>query len=99
MLKTEISGVGLRPRLTPQTRGMKMTVYSNPRMSAIIENWPSGGKHVTAKFSIEIREGKGERAVRFTTGAGKVLTFARKARIVDGDDGRTYIVGLCEQHI
>jgi hypothetical protein len=30
-----------------------MLVYSNPRMSATIENWPSGSKRVTAKFEIE----------------------------------------------
>ncbi len=37
---------------------------------------------------------KGERAVRITTGAAKKLTYAVKARIVDGDDGRTYIAEL-----
>lgn len=64
--------------------------YSNPRMTATIENWPSGKKRVTAVFSIE-QTNRGERAVRQTTGAPKKLTYASKARIVDGDDGRTYI--------
>lgn len=67
--------------------------YTNPRLYAVIENWPSGGKRVTATFSIEIVT-KGQRAVRVTDGAPKKLTFARKARIVDGDDGRTYIAAL-----
>ena len=71
-----------------------MTVYSNPRMSATIENWPSGSKRVTANFEIERHPKRGERAVRITTGAPKVLTYTRKARIVDGDDGRTYIAEL-----
>ena len=71
-----------------------MTTYSNPRMAATIENWPSGSKRVTATFTIEQTPGKGERAVRVTTGAPKKLTYARKARIVDGDDGRTYIAEL-----
>ena len=71
-----------------------MTVYSNPRMNTIIENWPSGSKRVTATFNIESRPGKGERATRTTTGATKVLTYAQKARIVDGDDGCTYIAEL-----
>ena len=68
-------------------------IYSNPRMTATIENWPSGSKRVTATFSIEATS-RGERAVRVTTGAAKKLTFAVKMRIVDGDEGRTYIAEL-----
>lgn len=64
--------------------------YSNPRMSAVIPDWPSGQKRVTAKFEIE-QTPRGERAVRTTDGAPKKLTFAKMARIVDGSDGRTYI--------
>lgn len=71
-----------------------MTEYSNPRMTATVENWPSGSKRVTAQFTIETTPGRGQRAVRMTTGAPKKLTYARKARIVDGDDGRTYIAEL-----
>jgi len=73
-----------------------MTTYSNPRLTAVIENWPSGSKRVTARFSIEADPKRGERAVRETTGAAKKLTFARKMRIVDGDDGRTYIATLTD---
>lgn len=73
-----------------------MPNYSNPRNTAIIENWPSGSKQVTATFSIESDPKRGERAVRTTTGAPKKLTFARKMRIVDGDDGRTYIAALTD---
>ena len=69
---------------------MSATKYSNPRMAATIENWPSGPKRVTARFQIE-QTSRGERAVRITDGAPKKLTFAKLARIVDGDDGRTYI--------
>ena len=67
-----------------------MTNYSNPRLTAEIDNWPSGAQRVKAVFSIEATS-RGERAVRVTTGAPVKLTFARKMRIVDGDDGRTYI--------
>jgi hypothetical protein len=63
-------------------------------MTATIENWPHGAKRVTAHFSIEQDPKRGERAVRVTTGAPKKLTFARKMRIVDGNDGRTYIAAL-----
>lgn len=71
-----------------------MTTYSNPRMSATIYDWPSGGKRVTAQFDVECDPKRGERAVRTTTGAPKKLTYARKVRIVDGDDGRTYVAEL-----
>lgn len=72
-----------------------MTTYSNPRMRAVIDGWPNGSKRVTAVFAVE-RDPKGgrERAVRTTVGAPKKLTYANKVRIVDGDDGRTYIAEL-----
>lgn len=70
-----------------------MTTYSNPRMSATVEQWPSGSKRVTATFTIEQVPGRGERACRTTTGATKKLTYAVKTRI-DGDDGLTYIAEL-----
>jgi hypothetical protein len=73
---------------------MATTTYSNPRMSAVIENWPHGSQRVTATFSIETDPKRGQRAVRATTGAPKKLTFARQMRIVDRDDGRTYIATL-----
>lgn len=65
--------------------------YSNPRMTAVIENWPSGSKRVTARFEIEQDSKRGERGVRITDGAAKKLTYAKMARIVDGEDGKTYI--------
>lgn len=75
-----------------------MTSYSNPRMEATIDNWPSGGKRVSAIFWIE-QTSRGERGCRCTLTAGrkstaKKLTYASKARIVDGDDGRTYVLEL-----
>jgi hypothetical protein len=74
---------------------MAEIAYSNPRMSATIEDWPSGSKRVTAKFEIE-QTSRGERAVRTTDGAPKKRTFAKFARIVDGSDGRTYIAEFTE---
>jgi hypothetical protein len=71
-----------------------MTTYSNPRTEATIPDWPSGKHRVTAVFTIERDHKRGDRAVRTTTGAPKKLTYARKARIVDGDDGRVYILEL-----
>lgn len=76
-----------------------MTTYSNPRMEAVIEDWPSGSHRVRATFKVEQHPTRGERATRTTinpkTGkpsALKALTYARRMRIVDGDDGKTYIV-------
>jgi hypothetical protein len=71
-----------------------MKTYSNPRMTATIENWPHGGQRVTAHFHVETDPIRGQRAMRRTTGAPKKLTFARLMRIVDGDDGHTYIAAL-----
>lgn len=68
--------------------------YSNPRIEAVIEDWPSGSKRVTAKFWVETDAKRGQRAIRETTGAPKKLTFARQMRIVDGDDGRIYIAEM-----
>lgn len=67
-----------------------MTNYSNPRMKKVVENWPSGGQRVTATFEIECTP-RGERAMRTTTGKPVTVTYAQQMRIVEGDDGRTYI--------
>jgi hypothetical protein len=74
--------------------------YSNPRIEAVIENWPSGSLRTTATFRIEANN-RGERATRTTinpkngrVSAPKLLTYATKMRIVDGSDGRTYIAAL-----
>jgi len=76
-------------------------LYSNPRMEAVIPDWPHGSHRTTATFRIEQHPTRGERGTRFTidpkTGkpsALKTLTYARKARIIDGDNGRTYIAEL-----
>ncbi len=73
--------------------------YSNPRMEAVIDGWPFGSKWTTATFRIETVPGRGQRGTRVTidpkTGkpsAVKKLTYAPAARIVDGSDGRTYII-------
>jgi hypothetical protein len=71
-----------------------MTEYSNPRMQAKVHDWPSGQKRVTASFWVEIDPKRGQRACRETTGAAKKLTYASQVRVVDGDDGRTYIAEL-----
>ena len=68
-------------------------IYSNPRKIAKIDNWPLGGnKRGTCIFKVESNGNKGERVGRTTTGATKYGTYSPKVAIVDGDDGRTYIL-------
>ena len=44
-----------------------MIKYSNPRKTAVIENWPSGAHRVTARFEIERNpRSSRERATRQT---------------------------------
>ncbi len=75
-----------------------MTEYSNPRKSATFLDWPSGKYRVTCEFSVESNK-KGERFKRVTTNpktglfnAPKTTTYCLQAFIVDGDDGRTYLM-------
>lgn len=77
-----------------------MKTYSNPTMTRNIENWPYGRDMRTlASFYIETDPKRGQRAVRRTVdprngtlSAPKKLTFADRMRIVDGSDGKTYIL-------
>ncbi len=75
--------------------------YSNPRLEAVIQDWPSGRHRTTATFRVETHPTRGQRATRFTLhpingtpSATKALTYASQVRIVDGDDGRTYLAEL-----
>ena len=69
-----------------------MTEYSNPRTEATFQDWPSGSKRVEARFYVESKPKFGQRPVRVTTGAPKNGGYAQTVRIVDGDDGKTYIL-------
>lgn len=76
-----------------------MITYSNPRTFARFIDWPYGSARTACTFTVETHPARGQRAVRVTlhpvTGrpsAPKALTYAPQVRIVDGDDGRTYIV-------
>ena len=67
--------------------------YSNARKSATFNDWPLGGnKRGTCTFVVEKHPKRGERVGRTTTGATKYDTYAPEVAIVDGDDGRTYIL-------
>ena len=79
---------------------MKPNQFSNPRKSATIDGWPSGRMRVQAKFEVEKHPTRGERVSRVTQtknlmgwNAPHRTTYAEKFFIVDGDDGRTYMLG------
>ncbi|MHC4372167.1 MAG: hypothetical protein ACYSW8_31570 [Planctomycetota bacterium] len=71
-----------------------MLQLSNPRHGAVVEDWPSGKRRVTATFDVEQDPKKGDRVARATTGKPKKTTYHKKMRIVDGDDGRVYLLGF-----
>lgn len=76
-------------------------IYSNPRKLFITNDWPYGRElRTTATFMVEQAK-RGERVSRVTINPKngrenkpKTTTYAHKVRIVDGDDGRTYIAKL-----
>jgi hypothetical protein len=77
-----------------------MTQYSNPRKSATIVDWPIGGNlRGEAVFLVESNK-RGERCTRTTEkrdgtrSKPKAGIYHDACRIVDGDDGKTYILGL-----
>ena len=72
-----------------------MLQLSNPRREAVVEDWPNGRRRVNAFFSVETVKGK-DRVCRTTTGKPKKTTYHVKMRLVDGDDGRIYALGLTE---
>lgn len=74
-----------------------MITFTNPRHSAVIENWPMGGdRRGRAVFTVEHHPKRGFRASRTTTGKPKHTTYCHAMAIVDGADGRTYILAMSE---
>lgn len=71
--------------------------FSNPRLSKVIEDYPSGGKRVACTYQVKNDYKKGYRVSRVTTGKPKYTTFSGPACIVDGDNGKTYILRVISQ--
>ncbi len=75
-------------------------MYHSPCLVRTIPDWPSGGHKVPAVFQIVQTKGaeRCERTTQHPTkgtwSTPKKTTFARKARIVTGTDGRTYLLEL-----
>lgn len=78
--------------------------FSNPRRWARFEDWPNGRFLTTCAFKIEYAGLRGERVVRTTLDKNgrpckpKYTTYATKYAIVDGDDGRTYLLAYSTQY-
>ncbi len=66
--------------------------FSNPRILAEFNDWPSGSKRVKCVFHVERHPKRGDRVGRTTTGKTKYTTYGGLAAIVDGSDGKTYIL-------
>lgn len=70
-----------------------MITFSNPRLSATFDDWPSGAKRVRCTFAMERHPSKPQwRFVRTTTGKPKRMTYSGPGAIVDGSDGKTYLL-------
>jgi len=75
--------------------------FANPRTHAVIDNWPNGRYRCRAEFSVESHPTRGQRVARRTTkkdGATwnkpRRTTYAARFAIVDGSDGRTYLLSV-----
>ena len=70
-----------------------MIKFSNPRLHAEFTDWPLGGnKRGRCVFHVENGGKKGWRFTRVTTGKPKTATYGREGAIVDGEDGKTYLI-------
>lgn len=77
---------------------MSMPTFSNPRLVAEFSDWPLGGnKRGPCKFEVE-KNNKGCRILRTTTGRAKASTYSTLCAIVDGDDGKTYLLHYNGKH-
>jgi hypothetical protein len=67
--------------------------FSNPRLNATFTDWPLGSnKRGNCTFTVHDEGKKGQRVSRTTVGKPKFTTYGTKMCIVDGDNGKTYIL-------
>jgi hypothetical protein len=67
--------------------------FTNPRLEATFQDWPLGGsKRGPCTFVVEKHPKRGSRILRTTTGKPKASTYSDLCAIVDGSDGRTYLL-------
>ena len=72
--------------------------FTNPRTRAVFTDWPNGRHRTECVFAVESHPKRGERVSRVTRDkhgrpcSPKYTTYAEKWAIVDGEDGRTYLL-------
>ncbi len=83
------------------TMTSEIPTLSNPRRETTIDDWPIGRQRCRCRFAVEAHPKRGERVARWTenkTRTGwnnpKKTTYATRFAIVDGDDGRTYLLSF-----
>lgn len=75
-----------------------LSSFSNARLVAEFDDWPSGQHRVNCKFEVHDGGKKGYRVSRTTTDKHgkwckpKFTVYGGKSAIVDGNDGKTYIL-------
>lgn len=70
-----------------------MISFTNPRLNATFGDWPLGfNARGTCTFVVETHPKRGQRVLRTTTGKPKASTYSDKCCIVDGSDGKTYLL-------
>lgn len=75
-----------------------MFKFSNPRTRAVFEDWPSGRFMTKCGFLVHTDPKKGERVSRITHDKNgkpckpKFTTYATEWAIVDGENGKTYLL-------
>jgi hypothetical protein len=72
--------------------------FSNPRLEATFPDWPYGSnKRGECRFWVENHATRGYRVGRQTFGKPKYDTYGGRAVIVDGSNGKTYILQFAYQ--
>ena len=78
-------------RLSDQLTGIE---FSNPRRLATFHDWPTPTGPTQRDFGVLSDDAGRERAITWTTGKPRLMSgWHDWARVVDGSDGRTYVVG------
>ncbi len=75
---------------------MNTPKLTNPRRKATIKDWPGGPAHFLVEHNSKRDPQNAERIMRTTTGKPKFTTYHRRMAIVDGDDGKTYLLGFTD---
>ena len=75
---------------------LQNVTFSNPRSLQTVHDWPTPTGPTQRDFGVLVDDAGRERVITWTKGHKPRLMagWHRWARIVDGSDGRTYVVGF-----